>query len=128
MIATDASLAGSGARLSLCGDDPAVLLMVLVYRSILHVNQTTVALTFLVIIQLVAFRWGLVYSVYLSLVCTLLYNYFFLPPIGSFTIAGPQNWVALLAFLASAILSAISPRAGGGKPFLSETARNGTPL
>ena len=33
----------------------------------------------------------------------MLYNYFFLPPIGSFTIADPQNWIALLAFLASAI-------------------------
>ena len=81
----------------------AALLVVLVYRRILHVNQTTVALTFLVMVQVTAFRWGLVYSVCLSLGCTLLYNYFFLPPIGSFTIADPQNWIALLAFLASAI-------------------------
>jgi two-component system sensor histidine kinase KdpD len=82
----------------------AALLVVLIYRRILHVNQTTVALTFLVMVQFAAFRWGLVYSVCLSLGCTLLYNYFFLPPIGSFTIADPQNWIALLAFLASAIV------------------------
>src|ERR1700691_5233492 len=82
----------------------AALLVVLVYRSILHVNQTTVALTFLVMVQFAAFRWGLVYSVCLSIGCTLLYNYFFLPPIGSFTISDPQNWIALLAFLASAIV------------------------
>jgi two-component system sensor histidine kinase KdpD len=81
----------------------AALLVVLVYRRILHVNQTTVALTFLVMVQLVAFTWGLVYSICLSIGCTLLYNYFFLPPIGSFTIAEPQNWIALLSFLASAI-------------------------
>jgi two-component system, OmpR family, sensor histidine kinase KdpD len=81
----------------------AVLLIVLVYRRILHVNQTTVALTFLVVIQLAAFRWGLVYSIYLSIVCTALYNFFFLPPIGTFTIAAPENWIALLAFLASGI-------------------------
>ena len=81
----------------------AALLVVLVYRRILHVNQTTVALTFLVMVQVTAFRWGLLYSVCLSLGCTLLYNYFFLPPIGSFTIADPQNWIALLSFLASAI-------------------------
>ena len=61
----------------------AALLVVLVYRRILHVNQTTVALTFLVMVQMAAFRWGLIYSVCLSLGCTLLYNYFFLPPIGS---------------------------------------------
>src|ERR1700691_3196078 len=81
----------------------AALLVVLVYRRILHVNQTTVALTFLVMVQVAAFRWGLIYSVCLSLGCTLLYNYFFLPPIGSLTIADPQNWIALLSFLASAI-------------------------
>jgi two-component system sensor histidine kinase KdpD len=82
----------------------AALLVVLVYRRILHVNQTTVALTFLVMVQLAAFSWGLVYSVCLSLGCTLLYNYYFLPPIGSFTIADPQNWIALFSFLASAII------------------------
>ena len=75
----------------------------LVYRSILHVNQTTVALTFLVLIQLVAFGWGLVSAVYLSVLCALLYNFFFLPPIGTLTITDPQDWIALLAFLASAI-------------------------
>src|ERR1700734_4000571 len=81
----------------------AALLVGLIYRRILPVNQTTGALTFLVMVQFAAFRWGLVYSVCLSIGCTLLYNYFFLPPVGSFTIADPQNWIALLAFLASAI-------------------------
>lgn len=81
----------------------AALLVVSVYRRILHVNQTTVALTFLVMVQVAAFRWGLVYSVSLAIGCTLLYNFFFLPPIGSFTIADPQNWIALFSFLASAI-------------------------
>ena len=82
----------------------AALLVVLIYRRILHVNQTTVALTFLVMVQFAAFRWGLVYSVCLSIGCTLLYNFFFLPPVGSFTISDPQNWIALLALLASAIV------------------------
>src|SRR6202522_1893722 len=82
----------------------AALLVVLIYRRMLHVNQTTVALTFLVMVQFAAFRWGLVYSVCLSIGCTLLYNFFFLPPVGSFTIADPQNWIALVAFLASAIV------------------------
>ncbi len=81
----------------------AAFMVVLVYRRILHVNQTTVALTFLVMVQLTALRWGLIYSVCLSIGSTLLYNYFFLPPVGSFTIAEPQNWIALLSFLASAI-------------------------
>jgi two-component system, OmpR family, sensor histidine kinase KdpD len=81
----------------------AAALVVLVYRRILHVNQTTVALTFLVMVQIAALRWGLVSSVCLAIGCTLLYNFYFLPPVGSFTIADPQNWIALFAFLASAI-------------------------
>ena len=31
------------------------------------------------------------------------FNYYFLPPVGTFTIADPQNWVALTAFLVTAI-------------------------
>ena len=58
----------------------AALLVVLVYRRILHVNQTTVALTFLVMVQVAALGWGLIFSVCLSLLCTLLYNLFFPSP------------------------------------------------
>ena len=65
-----------------------------------RVNQTTVALSFLMLVLVTASRWRLAYSVYLSVLCTLLYNFFFLPPIGRLTIADPRNWVALTAFLA----------------------------
>jgi two-component system, OmpR family, sensor histidine kinase KdpD len=80
------------------------LLIVAVYRRVLHVNQTTVALTFLVLVLLVATRWRLAYAVYLSLLCTLLYNFFFLPPIGTLTISDPQNWVTLGAFLVAGVV------------------------
>ena len=80
------------------------LLIVAVYRRVLHVNQTTVALTFLVLVLLVATRWRLAYAVYLSLLCTLLYNFFFLPPIGTLTISDPQNWVTLGTFLVASVL------------------------
>ena len=80
------------------------LLVVAVYRRVLHVNVTTVALTFLVLALLVATRWRLTYSVYLSVLCTLLYNYFFLPPIGTLRIADAQNWVTLAAFLVASVL------------------------
>ncbi len=42
----------------------------------------------------------------------LCFNFFFLPPVGTFTIADPQNWVALVAFLVTAIVaSQLSGRA-----------------
>ena len=102
----------------------ATLLVVLVYRRILHVNQTTVALTFLVMVQLAAFSWGLVYSVCLSLGCTLVYNYYFLPPIGSFTIADPQNWIALVSFLASAIFISRISESERKQAAMSESRRS----
>jgi len=69
-----------------------------------HVNQTTVALSFLLAILAVSAVWGVVVSIFMSISAMLLFNYFFLPPIGTFTIADPQNWVALFAFLFTSIM------------------------
>ncbi len=71
----------------------------------LPVNPTTVALTFLLVVLGVASRWGLTVATITAVVATLLFNYYFLPPVHTFTVADPQNWIALLAFLASAILA-----------------------
>jgi two-component system sensor histidine kinase KdpD len=82
----------------------AALLLVVLFRKFLPANPTTVALTFLMLILLTATRWRLAYSVYLSLLCALLYNYFFLPPVGRLTIASPQDWIAFAVFLLSGVL------------------------
>src|SRR6266404_370256 len=74
------------------------------FSRVLHVNQTTVALSFLLAILAVSTVWGTVVSVSMSVVAMLAFNYFFLPPIGTLTIADPQNWVALFAFLFSSIM------------------------
>src|ERR1700723_3047760 len=75
------------------------------YRKVLPVNATTVALTFLLAILAVSTIWGMAVSVAMSVAAMLAFNYFFLPPVGAFTIADPQNWVALFAFLVVAVLS-----------------------
>ncbi len=86
--------------------------IVLVYHRWLHVNPTTVALTLLLLILLLAAEWGLRYAVVISVIATALYNFFFLPPTGTFTITDPQNWLALFAFLVTAIIaSRLSQRA-----------------
>jgi two-component system, OmpR family, sensor histidine kinase KdpD len=74
------------------------------YRHVLLVNQTTVALTLLLAILAVSAVWGMAVSVFMSVVAMLVFNYEFLPPIGKFTIADPQNWVALGAFLVTSIV------------------------
>lgn len=77
----------------------------MVYIKATDVNPTTVALTFLLGILFVANRLGLRYSVYMSFLAAVAFNLFFLPPIGTLTIADSQNWVALLAFLISGVLA-----------------------
>src|SRR5215475_10576138 len=74
------------------------------FRKVLpHVNQTTVALSFLLAILAVSAVWGMTVSVIMSIAAMVAFNYFFLPPVGTLTIADPQNWVALLAFLLTSI-------------------------
>ena len=74
------------------------------YSRLLQVNQTTVALSFLLSILAVSAVWGMVVAVFMSVCAMLLFNYYFLPPIGTFTIADPQNWVALAAFLTTSLV------------------------
>jgi len=71
----------------------------------LHINQTTVALMFLVMVLLTSAYWGLRYALVMAVLATATFNFFFLPPVGTFTIADPQNWVALFAFLVTAIVA-----------------------
>ncbi len=78
--------------------------IVLVYRRWLHVNPTTVALTLVLFILLVAARLGLRYAVVSSVVATACYNFYFLPPIGTFVISDPQNWLALFTFLTTGVV------------------------
>ena len=86
--------------------------IVLVYSRWLHVNQTTVALTLLLLILSLAAVFSLRYALAVSLAATLAYNYYFLPPIGTVAIADAQNWLALFAFLATAVTgSRLSQRA-----------------
>ena len=81
-----------------------VLSITFCYRFILQVNQTTVALSFLLAILAVSAVWGMTVSAFMSVVAVLAFNYYFLPPVGTFTIADPQNWVALFAFLVTSIV------------------------
>jgi two-component system sensor histidine kinase KdpD len=76
------------------------------------VNATTAGFAYLVVVLSIAPTWGLREAVVASVGGMLLFNYFFLPPFGTLTIADPANWVALVAFLATAIVaSQLSARA-----------------
>src|ERR1700738_2204209 len=91
-----------------------VAVIVVVYFRWLHVNETTGALTLLIVILLAAANWGLRHAVYLSILSAAAINFFFLPPVMTFTIGDARNWVALLAFLVTGIVaSQLAERARG---------------
>lgn len=79
--------------------------VVVLYKRVVHANGTTVALTFLLSVLLISANWGFWYAAFLAVLSTLAFNFYFLPPFGTFTIADPQNWVALFAFLSTAMIA-----------------------
>ena len=68
-------------------------------------NPTTVGFAYLLLVLAIASTWGLAEATLASVAATLTFNFFFLPPVGRFTIADPQNWVALFSFLVTALIA-----------------------
>jgi len=84
----------------------AIGLVSLLYTRWLHVpNQTTVALSFLLVVLVVATmstRWVAVATSLMAFAC---FNFFFLSPVGTFTIASGEDWVALFTLLAVSLVA-----------------------
>jgi two-component system sensor histidine kinase KdpD len=96
----------------LAGTLAAVGAVTVVLVRLTHVNPTTAGFLYLITVLVIAAAWGFVEAVAASIVATLCFNFFFFPPVGTFTIAEPHNWVALFAFLATALIaSQLSERA-----------------
>jgi len=79
--------------------------IVFVCNRLIHVNATTVALCLLIGILFISAIWGIRQAIYMAVLSTLAFNYFFLPPLLNFTIGDRQNWVALFAFLTTGIVA-----------------------
>ncbi len=72
----------------------------------LHVtNASTVAVSYLLIVLLVAASSRLWVAIVTSFAAMLTFNFFFFPPLGTLAIADPQNWIALFAFLAVSLVA-----------------------
>ena len=98
--------------------------IVILFVKILHVNPTTVGFCFLVVVLLVSAAWGLRFAIFTALIATIAYNFFFLPPLFRFTIADPQNWIALLAFLiTAAVASQLSEHARRNAAYADQRRR-----
>lgn len=73
--------------------------------AVLHVNATTVGFGYLLLVLLIAGFWGFFEALIASVAATLTFNFYFLPPVGRFTIADPQNWVAMFTFLTTSVIA-----------------------
>jgi len=84
----------------------AVSMVTVLYGRWLHLtNSTIAALTYLFAILVTAAVSALWVAIAASVLALLCLNYFFMPPVGTFTIVDPQNWVALLVFLAVSVVA-----------------------
>jgi two-component system, OmpR family, sensor histidine kinase KdpD len=64
----------------------------------------SISLIFLTAILASAVAWGLWPSLFAAVVSVLAYNFFFLPPLYTFTVADPENVIALFFFLVVAVI------------------------
>ncbi len=70
-----------------------------------HINSTTIALVLLLIVLAAATFFGRNPALLASFAAMLCFNYFFLPPVHTWTIADPQNLVAWAAFTITALVA-----------------------
>jgi two-component system sensor histidine kinase KdpD len=89
-----------------------IVLITLFYQRESNFKVTTVVLTYLLAILVASALWGLGVSVFMSVISTLVCDYFFFPPIGQFTVTDPQDYVSLVSFLITSVIgSDLSARA-----------------
>src|SRR5580693_746568 len=82
----------------------ALFLITALYSREPIVNVTTVGFTFLLEILIAAAVGSYGPSLAMSVVATLLYDFFFIPPVGTWNITDSRDWVALTAFVITSIV------------------------
>lgn len=73
--------------------------------SVGEINPTTVALSLLLAILLIATILGSRYALVASVVAVLSFNFFFLPPFYTLHISETENWIAFGAFVVTALVA-----------------------
>lgn len=95
---------------ALAGAVAAIAALTAAYKAALGVsNSTVVALSYLLVVLLAAAASTLRVAVAASVLSVIALNYFFLPPVGRWTIEDPENWVALFVFLVVSVVASRLP-------------------
>jgi len=114
--------------LSGCASSVALLALVTGVIALLkpHVPVLSLGVLYLFAVLPIAVVWGLAYAVPVSIAGMALFNFLFLPPLYTFTLADSRNWFALAVFLVTAIvvseLAARSRRQARESALLAEIA------
>lgn len=82
----------------------AVILVLTAAGAVTRVNPTTMGFVYLFGVVFLSMWAGLAAGIVASLLATALYNFYFLPPLGTFHIEDPRNWAAMTAFLLAALV------------------------
>jgi len=78
----------------------------------LHANSTTAGMVFLVLVVWSASLAGIALSLYMAALCAFFFDYYFLPPVHTFQLAGAQAWVEMISFaLGCLVVSRLAERA-----------------
>src|ERR1039457_6023055 len=67
-------------------------------------NSTSAGMVFLVLVVWSSTQAGIGLSLYEAVLCAILFDYYFLPPIHSLRLIGVQAWVAMASFLVSSLV------------------------
>ena len=91
-----------------------------------NVPVLSLAMLYLLAVLPVSILWGTAFAVSIAVASMLAFNFFFLPPLYTLTIADSRNWFALAVFLATALvvseLAARSRRRAGESALLAQVA------
>jgi two-component system sensor histidine kinase KdpD len=68
-------------------------------------NLGNVALLYLLPVMVAASLFGLRTGLFAGIVCSLAYNFFFLPPVGSLSVSNPENLISIFVLLGVAIVT-----------------------
>jgi two-component system, OmpR family, sensor histidine kinase KdpD len=94
----------------LAGMAAVALVTLIAFR--LHLNLSTSGSLYFLIVVMVSVVWGFWEASVTSLIAVNCLNYFFVPPVFTWTVSDPQNWVALATFeIAALTVSRLSTRA-----------------
>ena len=90
----------------------AITALITALLVLMHADSGTAGILYLMLVVLSATLAGRAASVYLAVLASLFFDYFFLPPLHSFNIKGFQSWLAIIAFVVCCIVvSRVAERA-----------------